>query len=250
MGEGERIKEAIERNVKIVMARPSKGRGTAASRATLGAGLTCTVTEGSHTFRVGMPEVYGGPGDAPNPGVLGRAALASCLVLGIGMWAARMDIVLDALTVDVEADYDVRGELGIANDVPPGYGAMRYTIDARSAAPDVARARDARAGRAHQFVRGRFLARGAVERRDPREREVAVDADLQLRIQRYGWDKAAGEYERYWSQALEPAQNRLLQMASLRRGERVLDVACGTGLVSLRAASPPWARAARCSRRI
>lgn len=136
MGEGERIKEAIERNVKIVMARPSKGRGTAASRATLGAGLTCTVTEGSHTFRVGMPEVYGGPGDLPNPGVLGRAALASCLVLGIGMWAARMDIVLDALTVDVEADYDVRGELGIANDVPPGYGAMRYTIDARSAAPD------------------------------------------------------------------------------------------------------------------
>jgi ubiquinone/menaquinone biosynthesis C-methylase UbiE len=64
-----------------------------------------------------------------------------------------------------------------------------------------------------------------------------VDAQLQLRIQRYGWDKAAGEYERYWSQALEPAQNRLLQMASLRRGERVLDVACGTGLVSLRAAS-------------
>ena len=64
-----------------------------------------------------------------------------------------------------------------------------------------------------------------------------MDAQLQLRVQRYGWDKAAGEYERYWSSALEPAQNRLLQMSSLRRGERVLDVACGTGLVSLRAAS-------------
>jgi len=64
-----------------------------------------------------------------------------------------------------------------------------------------------------------------------------VDAQLQLRVQRYGWDKAAGEYERYWASALEPAQNKLLRMSSLRRGERVLDVACGTGLVSLRAAS-------------
>jgi ubiquinone/menaquinone biosynthesis C-methylase UbiE len=64
-----------------------------------------------------------------------------------------------------------------------------------------------------------------------------VDAKLQLRVQRYGWDKAAGEYERYWSSALEPAQNRMLQMASLRRGEKVIDVAAGTGLVTFRAAS-------------
>jgi uncharacterized OsmC-like protein len=135
MGEGDSIKEAIERNVKIVGLRPSKGRGTATAVATLGEGLTCTVTEGAHTMHVGMPALYGGDGEAPNPGVLGRASLASCLVLGIGMWAARMEIVLDALTVKVEADYDVRGELGIADDVHPGYAAMRYVITAKSRAP-------------------------------------------------------------------------------------------------------------------
>jgi ubiquinone/menaquinone biosynthesis C-methylase UbiE len=64
-----------------------------------------------------------------------------------------------------------------------------------------------------------------------------VDPQLQLRVQRYGWDKAAGDYERYWASALEPAQNRLLQRAQLRSGERVLDVACGTGLVTFRIAS-------------
>src|SRR5207247_1326369 len=66
---------------------------------------------------------------------------------------------------------------------------------------------------------------------------VAVDSALQLRVQRYGWDKAAAHYERFWAEQLRPAQNRLLQMAELRPGERVLDVACGTGLVTLRAAA-------------
>ncbi len=64
-----------------------------------------------------------------------------------------------------------------------------------------------------------------------------MDQRLQRRVQRYGWDKAAGIYERYWLQQLEPAQSRLLEMADLRMGERVLDVACGTGLVTFRAAA-------------
>jgi len=63
-----------------------------------------------------------------------------------------------------------------------------------------------------------------------------MDARLQKRVQRYGWDKAAAHYERYWQDQLEPAQTALLDMAALTRGERVLDVACGTGLVTLRAA--------------
>jgi ubiquinone/menaquinone biosynthesis C-methylase UbiE len=59
---------------------------------------------------------------------------------------------------------------------------------------------------------------------------------LQRRIQRYGWDKAVDSYEPYWQQQLAPAQTRLLEMARLRRGAGVLDVACGTGLVTCQAA--------------
>ena len=64
-----------------------------------------------------------------------------------------------------------------------------------------------------------------------------MDAKLQRRVQRYGWDKAASHYERSWQSQLEPAQSALLELAGLKPGIEVLDVACGTGLVSLKAAA-------------
>ena len=63
-----------------------------------------------------------------------------------------------------------------------------------------------------------------------------MEPALQRRIQRYGWDKASGFYETYWQQQLKPAQDRLLELANLKPGEKIIDIACGTGLVSFPAA--------------
>jgi ubiquinone/menaquinone biosynthesis C-methylase UbiE len=65
-----------------------------------------------------------------------------------------------------------------------------------------------------------------------------VNAAIQLRVQRYGWDLAEPRYDSHWARHLAPAQRRLLELAAVAPGERVLDVACGTGSVTIPAA---WA---------
>ena len=71
-----------------------------------------------------------------------------------------------------------------------------------------------------------------------------MDPRLQRRVQRYGWDRAVAAYEEGWRTQLEPAHSLMLEMAALQPGERVLDIACGTGLVSFRVAEAVGARGA------
>ena len=63
-----------------------------------------------------------------------------------------------------------------------------------------------------------------------------MDARLQRRVQRYGWDRAVDAYASHWHGALAGVQGELLTLAAPAPGEAVLDVACGTGMVSLAAA--------------
>lgn len=63
-----------------------------------------------------------------------------------------------------------------------------------------------------------------------------MEPNLQRRIQRYGWDRAAAEYEPLWQAQLAEVHTKLLNCASPKVGERVLDVACGSGLIAFRAA--------------
>ncbi|MEX2527869.1 MAG: OsmC family protein [Gemmatimonadota bacterium] len=133
------IRTAMERNVKAVTARPGVGQGTARTTARLNPGLECEVTDGPFSLTVGMTAKYGGTNAGPNPGVLGRGALASCMAMGYAMWAARLGVPLQALEVEVQADYDVRGELGVeaeGEDLRPGYRELRYVVTVESSAPE------------------------------------------------------------------------------------------------------------------
>ena len=64
----------------------------------------------------------------------------------------------------------------------------------------------------------------------------AMDARLQRRVQRFGWDLAAEAYARHWHGPLAGVQGELLALAAPAPGEAVLDIACGAGVVSVAAA--------------
>jgi SAM-dependent methyltransferase len=64
-----------------------------------------------------------------------------------------------------------------------------------------------------------------------------VEAKVHRWVQRQGWDRAVNYYQRYWREQLRPAHERLLAAADLHPGHHVIDVACGTGMVTLPAAT-------------
>lgn len=62
-----------------------------------------------------------------------------------------------------------------------------------------------------------------------------MEPALQRRVQRYGWDKAAAYYQNSWQAQLKPAHDKLFDVVKINSGEKIIDVASGTGLISFRA---------------
>lgn len=128
--------EILERNAKAVRLRPSLGQKTGRTVVRMKPGLECEITDGAWTLTAGMSANSGGSNAGPGPGTLGRGALGSCLAMGYAMWASRLHVPIDALEIEVQADYDTRGELGVTDDVPPGYTQVRYIVTVTSPAPE------------------------------------------------------------------------------------------------------------------
>ena len=130
------IKDPLERNVKALTLRPSVGQGTKITRVRLGEQMRCDIEEGSWKLTAGMPATFGGDDGSPTPGVFGRAALGACLAIGYAMWAARLDITIKSLEVELHSDFDARGELAVDEDVRAGHTAIRYVVRVSSDASD------------------------------------------------------------------------------------------------------------------
>ena len=135
MNQSERIKTAFERTAKALTIRPGLGRGPAVTTVRVRDRLTCEIEEGPWQLTADLGENAAGHDAGPNPGVLVRAALGSCLAMSYVRWAATLDIPISALEVEVQADYDARGEYGVA-DLPPGYSEVRYVVRIESEAPE------------------------------------------------------------------------------------------------------------------
>lgn len=90
------------------------------------------------------PEQILGRRTAPNAVELLLAALGSCLSVGYAANAAAMDIELTDLRFELAGDVDLRGFLGISEDVRPGYETVTCTtyIDADASEEELAELRE------------------------------------------------------------------------------------------------------------
>jgi uncharacterized OsmC-like protein len=131
----ERIKTAFERNGRAMELRPAIGQKTAISKTRVVEGLRVETTEGRWTLVSDASEKSGGGAAAPDPGFAVRAALGNCLAMGYIEWAAHLGVPIDGVEIEIQADFDVRGQHG-AEDIPPGFSEIRYHVRIESSAPE------------------------------------------------------------------------------------------------------------------
>ena len=127
---GTRIREAIEKVSRVVMEQPEKARSKGVpATARLLDGLRCEVKgPNGEALVTDMPTTMGGGGSAPNPGWLFRASLASCTTTAIAMRAAMVGLRLTTLEVTVESTSDVRGNLGLDDEISAGLSSLSTRV--------------------------------------------------------------------------------------------------------------------------
>jgi uncharacterized OsmC-like protein len=69
-----------------------------------------------------------GENTAPNPQELFLAAMNACMTVGYVATAAMMGVTLTKLQIRASGDLDLRGFLGLDNNVKPGYDEISYEV--------------------------------------------------------------------------------------------------------------------------
>ena len=82
----------------------------------------------SHTIVADEPVELLGADSAPNPQELLMAAFNACIMVGYVAGAATRGIRLDSVEIRTRGTLDLRGFLGLRDDVAPGYESVEYDV--------------------------------------------------------------------------------------------------------------------------
>ena len=98
------------------------------------AGREDATRETAFVIDAGEPPILIGANEGPNPAEILLSALASCLTTSIAYVAAARKVTLTHLSSTFEGDMDVRGALGLSDEVRNGYQRIRATFTIRGEA--------------------------------------------------------------------------------------------------------------------
>jgi uncharacterized OsmC-like protein len=121
--------EADPAKGKVVFRVSSAWMGQTRSRATVES-YTIGGQEVSRRFEIDVDEPLEllGENSAPNPQEMLMTALNACIMVGYVAGAAVKGIRLESVEIETMGELDLRGFLGIDDQVPPGYQTLRYTV--------------------------------------------------------------------------------------------------------------------------
>jgi uncharacterized OsmC-like protein len=91
--------------------------------------IACSVDIGRAVYKAEAHMGVGGAGAGACSGDLLLGALAACAQITCQMVASAIGIQAERIAVSVEGDLDLRGTLGISQDVPVGFEAIRIQFD-------------------------------------------------------------------------------------------------------------------------
>jgi len=97
--------------------------------------VTCKVETGRGLAVAGIHPKCGGTGIELCSGDMLLEALIACAGVSMRAAAAVLDVPIKSLHVSAEGDVDLRGTLGVAEDVPVGFTEIRLRFDIESDAP-------------------------------------------------------------------------------------------------------------------
>ncbi|MHA3702470.1 OsmC family protein [Jatrophihabitans sp. YIM 134969] len=98
------------------------------AHATATDGPTSALRVNKHTFAQDEPGGFGGDDAAPGPVDYALAGLASCQIVVYKYWAAKQNVQVDSLKVDVEGDFDFRTMFGFEGGGRPGLSDVRVKV--------------------------------------------------------------------------------------------------------------------------
>ena len=101
-----------------------------------GTATEVAITARYHTFTIDEPADLGGADRGANPIEHLLAALASCTVITYTVWAEKLGLRLDGVDVAVDGTIDLRGFLGLDEEVRAGFQGINLTV--RLTGPDSA----------------------------------------------------------------------------------------------------------------
>jgi uncharacterized OsmC-like protein len=128
------LKDLYDRKARALTRRPELARSTGLVRVRSLEGLVCTVDEGGRSRAVELPGEEAQPRAHPSPAELLRASLAASLAMGYRLWAARLDVAIGEVEVELRTDDDLRGQLLLDSDVAPGWQRIQVVVTITSGA--------------------------------------------------------------------------------------------------------------------